>query len=137
MHGSKFTVLQLHIWTEMIASGLHTSTEELPYGNSMFQRAGGDSYNKKIPDSGVAQALAEAASAITSVLTGLGKAVPPPGHGATNNRCSPARLIDSRSKLYKQLSELQNSKSMGILNDAEYAIEKETTMDLLKQLKGQ
>ena len=53
------------------------------------------------------------------------------------NVYSPARLIDSRSKLYKQLSELQNSKSMGILNDAEYAIEKEMTMDLLRQLKGQ
>ena len=102
-----------------------------------FKELEGIHITRKIPDSGVAQALTEAASAITSVLTGLGKAVPPPGHGATNNRCSPARLIDSRSKLYKQLSELQNSKSMGILNDAEYAIEKEMTMDLLRQLKGQ
>lgn len=45
-------------------------------------------------------------------------------------------MIDSRAKLYKQLSELQNLRSMGILTDAEYATEKETIMDLLKKLKG-
>ena len=43
----------------------------------MFQRGG-----RKKSDSGVAQGLAEAASAITS---GLGEAAPPSGHGATNN----------------------------------------------------
>ena len=44
-------------------------------------------------------------------------------------------LIDSRSKLYKQLSELQTLKSAGVLTNSEYATEKETIMDLLKQPK--
>ena len=82
-------------------------------------------------ESGVAQAL----TAFTQVLTGATKTVPlPSGQGVTTS--SPARLIESRSKLYKQLSELQNLKSAGILTESEYATEKETIMDLLKQLKG-
>ena len=36
---------------------------------------------------------------------------------------SPAKLIESRSKLYKQLTELQNLKSVGVLDDTEYAAE--------------
>ena len=47
---------------------------------------------------------------------------------------SPAKLIESRSKLYKQLSELQNLKSMGVLTDTEYIEEKETIMGLLGKL---
>jgi hypothetical protein len=97
----------------------------------MFQRAGGGSGNKKKQnESGVAQAL----TAFTQVLSGATKAVSvPSGQGVSTS--SPAKLINSRSKLYKQ-SELQNLKSAGILTDSEYATEKETIMDLLKQLKG-
>ena len=43
---------------------------------------------------------------------------------------SPAKLIENRSKLYKQLSELKNLKSCGVLDDEEYAAEKATLMDL-------
>ena len=50
---------------------------------------------------GVAQAL----TAFTQVLTGAAKSVPFTQGMSTTN---PARLIESRSKLYKQLSELQN-----------------------------
>ena len=133
--GSKFTTLQLRIWAELISSGLYTSTDEPPSNNSMFQRAGGESSGKKIPNQGesVAQAFAEAASAITSALTGTTKSAPPTASTSTS---SPAKLIDSRSKLYKQLTELQSLKSAGILTETEYATEKETIMDLLKQLKG-
>ena len=68
-HGTKYTVLQLQIWAELVSSGLYTSTEERPCNNSMFQRAGGGSIGKKKQDqseSGIAQAL----TAFTQVLTG-------------------------------------------------------------------
>ena len=76
--------------------------------------------------------LQEAASAITSALCStltLSKASQPSSH-------SPARVIGSRSKLYKQLTELQNLKNAGVLDDAyvEYKTEKETIMNLLKHL---
>ena len=48
---------------------------------------------------------------------------------------SPAKVIESRSKLYKQLSELQNLESSGVLTDEEYKSEKESIMNLLRQLK--
>ena len=45
-------------------------------------------------------------------------------------------MIDSRSKLYKQLSDLQNLKSSGVLSEDEYLLEKESIMDLLTKLKA-
>ena len=38
--------------------------------------------------------------------------------------------------MYKQLSELQNLRSMSIHTDTEYATDKETIMGLLKDLKA-
>lgn len=95
----------------------------------LFQRAGGRiSSSKKKQDQGelVAQALAEAASAIICALTGSMKTVPPSQGTSTS---SLAKLIESRPNLYKQLCELQSCKGMGILTEVEYATEKETTMD--------
>lgn len=134
-YGTQYTIMQLRIWAELIAGGLYSSTSDPP-DNSMFQRAGGSSSGPKKKDqtgTAFAQALSEAATAITCALSGPAKTTP--GHGAITTS-SPAKLIDSRSKLYKQLSELQNLRSMGILTDAEYATEKETIMSLLKELKS-
>lgn len=130
-HGTKYTVFQLRIWAELISSGLYVSTDEPPCNNSMFQRAGGGSSSKKKQDQGephVAQALSEVATTLTQALSRA-----PAGQAGSTS--SPARLIDSRSKLYKQLSELQNLKSAGILTESEYTAEKGTIMDLLTQLK--
>ena len=97
----------------------------------MFERAGagGKAAKSGQGDSSVTKAFAEAASAIKSALcsTPTSKASQPSSH-------SPARVIESRSKLYKQLTELQNLKSAGVLDDVEYKTEKETIMNLLKQL---
>ena len=131
-HGSKFTTLQLRIWAELISSGLCTSTDEPPSNNLNVSTSWRRIFWQDHGES-VAQAFAEAASAITSALTGTTKSAPPTPSTSTS---SPAKLIDSRSKLYKQLTELQNLKSAGILTETEYATEKETIMDLLKQLKG-
>ena len=49
---------------------------------------------------------------------------------------SPAKVIENCSKLYKQHSELQNLKTLGILHDREYANEKETIMDLLNNSRA-
>ena len=46
-HGTKYTVMQLRIWAELIASGLYSNTSDPPSENSMFQRAGGSSSGKK------------------------------------------------------------------------------------------
>ena len=48
---------------------------------------------------------------------------------------SPSKLIEDRSKLYKQLSELHSLRSTNILTEEEHMIEKDTIMELLKKLK--
>ena len=48
---------------------------------------------------------------------------------------SPARLIDSRSKCYKQLTDLNNLKQSGILDDGEYIDERKAIMEMLVKLK--
>ena len=69
-HASKFSQMQYRIWAELIAGGQHASTDDPPQGNSMFNRAGdGKSKARKSDQSPVAQALSDAATAITSVLT--------------------------------------------------------------------
>ena len=47
---------------------------------------------------------------------------------------SPASAPDARSKSYKQLSELHNLKSLGILTEEEYLAEKSAVMANLKLL---
>ena len=129
-HGSKYTPLQVRIWAELIASGLHPNSEQPPPTNSMFERAGtGGSSKPNQKDNSVVKVVADAASAITCALTKTAQS-PGPSLSVT----SPAKLIEGRSKLYKQLSELQNLKSMGVLSDNEYLTEKETIMELLKNM---
>ena len=125
-HLSHCTAMQLRIWAEMIAGGIYVSMDDPP-NTTMFVRAGGGTpcKKKKEQDSSVAHALTEAATAITSALS-------PRVAGASVG--SPAKLIESRSKLYKQLSELQSLRSSGVLTDEEYKAEKEVIMELLKQL---
>ena len=130
-HGaSNFTQMQFRIWAELIIGGMG-SIDGPPVNNSMFTRAGNASAQNK-NTSPVAQALTDAATAITSALK-------PPQESSLSTTprssiTSPAKLIENRSKLYKQLSELKVLKSSGVLNDEEYTTEKATIMNLLKQL---
>lgn len=49
---------------------------------------------------------------------------------------SPAKLIENRSKCYKQLSELNNLRTAGVLSDSEYQLEKDSVMETLKELQN-
>ena len=66
--------------------------------------------------------------ALTEVATAIASALSP--HGS-----SPAKLIEGRSKCYKQLSELNNLKASGIISNEEYLTEKESIMAILNTLK--
>ena len=69
-HSTNFTPMQYRIWGELIVGGQHVSINNAPENNSMFDRAGGGSKSKsKDVQSPMAQALTEAATAITSVLS--------------------------------------------------------------------
>ena len=131
-HGNSFSPMQLRIWSEMVVGEMHSSLDEPP-STSMFIRAGNTASTPKKKDQcGTTQALTEVATAIASALS------PPPANQSISNcgrGSSPAKLIEGRSKCYKQLSELNNLKASGIINNEEYLTEKESIMAILNTLK--
>lgn len=100
--------------------GLHASVDDSPTC-LMFIRAGQSAAPKKKNDSNsMTDALTQAAVAISSALS------PRPSSQTTLG--SPGKLIESRSKCYKQLSEINNLKASGVLTEDEYFTEKEAIM---------
>ena len=120
---SGYTPMQYRIWAEMYVGGVHPSLDQAPK-STMFIRAGGGSAPKK-RDS-VADAVSQIAVALSPKVSSNG------GDGTSG---SPAKVIENRSKCYKQLSELKNLKMSGLLSDAEYDVEREAIMNVLNKLK--
>ena len=132
-YGSSYTQMQFRIWAELIVGGM-CSIDRPPCNNSMFKRAGAGDGASKRNESHVTQALTNVITAALSAKDNQEsqQSTPRPSTSISN----PAKLIENHSKLYKQLSELKNLKGCGVLDDEEYATEKATIMDLLKQLSS-
>ena len=131
LHEQQYTPMQYRIWGEMIIGGLYLSKTKAP-NTSMFSRAGGKEPKKK---SEVAEALDEVAKHLSSAFAGV---VPSGKHASTSTSysvvASPAKSIDNRSKCYKQLGDLSELRSSGVLTEEEYLHEKEAIMITLKKL---
>ena len=115
MHGqSTYTSMQYRIWAELLSGGVYSSTSEAPTQSTMFMRAGSGGMQKKKGHSGAS------------------------GTQATSTSCgtSPAKLIENRSKCYKQLADLNSLKQSGLLSDAEYTSEREAVMNMLKKMSN-
>lgn len=67
----------------------------------------------------------QAAVAISSAL--------PPTHLNSPTTSRPAKLIELRSKCYRQLHDLSNLKASGVLTDDEYDEEKTAVLEILKK----
>jgi len=94
--------MQLKIWGEMINGGSYDN----PPTTSMFSKAGS---TPKRSGPSVNQVTVDAANAIMSSFSG---------------RASPVfKLIEDRSKSYKQLLELHSLKSANVLSETEYQAE--------------
>ena len=99
-----------------MAAGLHNSTDDPP-NTSMFVRAGGKAVQKNSQSQQVSQLLTNAATAITSANSSKSSGIPSSTAGTST---SPAKMIESRLKLYKQLSDLHNLHNIGILTNQEF-----------------
>ena len=119
--GKEFTPMQYRIWAEMHVGGYQPSLDEAP-SNSMFLRAGGAAIKRRTTADIVSQAINQLAPALS------------PSVALPTSHSSPAKLIDNRSKCYKQLGELKNLMQAGILSDEEYSREREAIMGTLKSL---
>lgn len=127
-HGKSYTQMQYRIWAEMHAGGLHADLENPP-NTSMFTRAGGTTPTRRSSKDGVAEALTHVANQISGILT------PVPSGSRGTMGTSPAKLIENRSKCYKQLSELNGLRSAGVLTPQEYLAEKASVMETLAAIK--
>ena len=101
-HGTRYSPLQLRIWSEMLQGGIHSSLTDCPT-SSMFVRVGCETGRRKKDDSiaGIGEIVKEAAVAISSAFSSQPSLQPSSGNPLGS---SPAKLIDSRSKCYKQLT---------------------------------
>ena len=106
-----------------MAGGLHSSLDTAPV-TSMFVRAGGSTPTRNNAGQSMAQALSVIANQMASPVA-------VPTVNSPHLGTSPARKIESRSKCYKQLMELHNLKTNGVLTQEEYEVEKKSVVDTL------
>ena len=99
----------------------------------MFAKAGKGPTKKK-EQSSMSEALTQAALAISTAFSP--RAPLPSSSSIQPLGTSPAKEIESRSKCYKQLNELNQLRSSGIITEDEYFEEKESVMCVLRKLKG-
>ena len=109
----------------MHAGGHHPSPDEAP-AKSMFVRAGGATPKRKSTADIVSQTITQLTPLTTSSAT--------PQSSSTPTSLSPARIVDTRFKCYKQLGELKNLNQAGILSDEECVTERQAIMDILKSI---
>lgn len=122
-HGNLYTPMQFRIWAEMIVGEVHTS-HDVPPSTTMFTRAGSETVKRKSNSSDM---VVQVVDKLASVLS--------PKSSSPRNGDSPVKVIESRSKCYKQLNELKSLLTTGVLTNEEYLSEKEAVMLCLKSLK--
>ena len=85
-HGSTYTPMQMRIWSEMIVGGIHATLDDPPVSSTFVRAGGGGSGKKKKYSNAVAEALTQAAVAISSAIS------PRPAIQPSNiGTCSPAK----------------------------------------------
>ena len=114
--------MQYRLWGEMIVGGVHKSLTDAPK-TSMFARCGGDTLSSK---------KSKGVGAVVDAVQQLGAEMRVSTSGS--NSTSPAKLIDSRSKCYKQLGELKNLRDSDLLSQEEYSRERQAIMAILGNL---
>ena len=120
----QYTPMQYRIWAEMLAGGVHRSYNDPPK-STMFVHAGGGVGTKK---------KATAANVISDAITQLSSALSPkPVSSTTSSGGSPGKVIENRSRCYKQLAELKKLVELGVLSEAECAAERQAIMCILKK----
>ena len=118
------------IWGEMYVGGYHKSLTDHPT-SSMFVRAGGNEIQKKkvSSDAKAIETFAEVAKHLSAISPSSSSST-----SSGSSVTSPAKSIESRSKCYKQLTDLKGLKAAGILTQEEYEAEKVAIMANLKKL---
>jgi len=116
--------MQYRVWAEMFVGGTYSSLQDPPSGQ-MFVRCGTGGATSKQRSSNIVQAIEKISSALS----------PKSSVQSVPSSCCPGRIIEGRSRCYKQLGELMNLKASGLLSEEEYLSEREAVMASLKGLQ--
>ena len=128
-HGvTAFTPMQYRLWAEMYHGGVHPGLDTPPT-TTMFVRAGGGTTKKTGHTSNIGEVVSQAITQLTSALSP--KTTLPSAGGSAG---SPPKVIENRSKCYKQLSDLKNLHESGVLSEEEYCAERSVIVEMLKKL---
>ena len=118
--------MQYRVWIEMYLGGIHPSLDTPPT-SSMYNRAGGGSMKRKTGHT------SEVVSAIGDLTSALSPRLIPSSSGNTTVN-SPAKIIDNRTKCYKQLSDLKSLFENNVLSKEEDNAERSVILGVLKKL---
>ena len=97
----------------------------------MFKHCGGDTNIQSKKSAGVSTEVGEF---VSGVVQQIGMAMKNPN--GPPNSASPAKVIDNRSKCYKQLGELKSLKDSNLLSEDEYMSERQAIMATLRSLSS-
>ena len=131
-HDTKFDVPKLRLWARMIATDLHDDYNDPPNIPAFSGLA-----TKKPRKDSMYEALTGAAEAFAKVITSSGeqeRATSKSSTSTCSSRISPSKSIELRMKNFEQLRYLQQLLDDGILNEREYAEQKQTVINSLRKL---
>ena len=129
-HDTKFDVPKLRLWARMIATDLHDDYNDPPNIPAFSGLA-----TKKPRKDSMYEALTGAAEAFAKVITSSGEQERATSKSSTfSSRISPSKSIELRMKNFEQLRYLQQLLDDGILNEREYAEQKQTVINSLCKL---
>ena len=121
--------MQYRVWEEMYLGGAHPSLDTAP-SSTMFNRAGGGgSVKRKTGHTGTSEIV----SAIGDLTSTLSPRFIPSSSGSTTVS-SPAKMIDNRTKCYKQLVDLKSLFENNMLSKDEFDAERSVILRVLKKL---
>ena len=135
-HRDKYSVPQLRLWSRMICTGIHDDMDKPPN----IPAFGGST--KKPRKESVADAITGAATTVIKALctpvvnnSGDSKAsAEPESHRTPITGISPGKAVELRMKNLEQLRYLQNVFEDGILDEKEYAEQKNSILTSLRKL---
>ena len=125
----RYTPMQYRVWAETYLGGVHPSLDTAPTSTMFNQAGGGGSVKRKTGCTGTSEVV----SAIGDLTSALSPRLIPSSSGSTTVS-SPAKMIDNRTKCYKQLADLKSLFENNVLSKDEFDAERSVILGVLKKL---
>ena len=140
LHGTKYTIPQMRLWSRLVAAGHHSSLDTPPNipaingvtpkrkkQESLAEAVAGIVSSMRNPDPSVNQTATCANVVITSPSPLSNKTCPIMGH-------SPSKISDLRMRYIKELRELQELLERNVLTQEEFLEQKSIILDAMRKL---